>query len=135
MDWKILIVSVLFAISTCAVVPQNLKPNFSNLIAPPKLIVYQGSAHAVFDMGGMKYLYKVIGEPNAYPQCDVIQKKGKEIKNWQVEIKKLSKNLDESEMEEFIIDRSKSPQEIETQIDRSAEKFQELEQKIRFHCH
>ncbi len=79
MDWKILIVSVLFAISTCAVVPQNLKPNFSNLIAPPKLIVYQGSAHAVFDMGGMKYLYKVIGEPNAYPQCNVIQKKGKEI--------------------------------------------------------
>ena len=31
-------------------------------------------------------------------------------------------------MEEFIIDRNKSHQEIETQIDRLAEKFQELEQ-------
>ena len=45
-----------------------------------------------------------------------------------MKIKKLSKNLNESEMEEFIIDRSKSPQEIETQIGRLAEKFQELEQ-------
>ena len=45
-----------------------------------------------------------------------------------MKIKKLSKNLNESEMEEFIIDRSKSPQEIETQIGRSAEKFQELDQ-------
>ena len=42
-------------------------------------------------------------------------------------------NLNESEMEEFIIDRSKSPQEIETQIGRLAGKFQELEQKFRFH--
>ena len=31
-------------------------------------------------------------------------------------------------MEEFIIDRSEPPQEIETQIGRLAEKFQELEQ-------
>ena len=31
-------------------------------------------------------------------------------------------------MEEFIIDRSKSHQEIETKIDRLAEKFQELDQ-------
>ena len=45
-----------------------------------------------------------------------------------MEIKKLSKNLNESETKEFIIDRSKSPQEIETQIGRLAEKFQELEQ-------
>ena len=33
-------------------------------------------------------------------------------------------------MKEFIIDRNKSTQEIETQIDRLAEEFQELEQKI-----
>ena len=32
-------------------------------------------------------------------------------------------------MEEFIIDRNKSPRESEIQIDRMAEKFQELEQK------
>ena len=46
-----------------------------------------------------------------------------------MKIKKLSKNLNESEMKEFIIDRNKSHQEIEIQIDRSAEEFQELEQK------
>merc|ERR1712112_387524 len=40
-----------------------------------------------------------------------------------------SKNLNESEMKEFIIDRSKSDQEIENQIDRLAEKFQELGRK------
>ena len=55
-------------------------------------------------------------------------KRKKEIKNWQVEIKKLSKNQNECGMKEFIIDRSKPPQEIETQIERLAEKFQELEQ-------
>ena len=45
-----------------------------------------------------------------------------------MEIKKLSKKLNEGEMKEFIVDRSKSHQEIETQIGRLAEKFQELEQ-------
>ena len=46
-----------------------------------------------------------------------------------MEIKKLPKNLNESEMGEFIIGRNKSPQEIGIQIERLAEKFQELEQK------
>ena len=54
--------------------------------------------------------------------------KGEEIKNRQVKIKKLSKKLNEGEMEEFITDRSKSHQEIETQIGRMEEKFQELDQ-------
>ena len=39
-----------------------------------------------------------------------------------MKIKKLSKNLNESEMEEFIIDRSKSPRGIETQIGRTRTK-------------
>ena len=58
----------------------------------------------------------------------LLEEKEKEIKNWQVKIKKLSNKLNEGEMEEFIIDRNKSHQEIETQIGRLAEKFQELEQ-------
>ena len=49
------------------------------------------------------------------------------------EDKEASKKLNESEMEEFIIDRWKSAQEIETQIGRLEGKFQELEQ-IRFRC-
>ena len=40
----------------------------------------------------------------------------------------MSKNLNGSEMKEFIIDRTKPTQEIETQIGRLAEKFHELEQ-------
>ena len=45
-----------------------------------------------------------------------------------MKIKKLPKKLNEGEMAEFIIDRGKSDQEIETQIGRLAEKFQGLEQ-------
>ena len=52
------------------------------------------------------------------------------LKNWKVRIKKLSKNLSESEMKEFIIDRRKSPQEIDKQMGLLACKFLELEQKI-----
>ena len=58
----------------------------------------------------------------------LLEEKDKEIRNWQARIKKLPKNLNESEVKEFIIDRSKSDQEIENQIDRLAEKFQEIEQ-------
>ena len=58
----------------------------------------------------------------------LLEEKEKEIKNWQVKIKKLSKKLNEGEMEEFIIDRSKSHQEVENQIGRLADKFQELDQ-------
>ena len=49
----------------------------------------------------------------------------------QARIKKLSENLNESEVKEFIIGRSKSPQEIDDdQINRLSGKFQELENKI-----
>ena len=57
----------------------------------------------------------------------LLEAKEKEIRNWQSKIKKLSKNLNESEVEEFIIGRSKSTQEMENQIGRLAEKFQGLE--------
>ena len=70
---------LLFAITTSAMASQNLKPDFTNLVAPPQLINYQGSAHAVFDMGGIQYLFKVTQQPTSYPQCDVIQEKEKEL--------------------------------------------------------
>ena len=44
--------------------------------------------------------------------------------------KEAIENLNESEMEGFIIDRSKSPQEIDNQMGGLAGKFRELEQKI-----
>ena len=71
---------------------------------------------------------EVVEKESENSVISLLEEKEKEIRNWQAKIKKLSKNLNESEMKEFIIDRSKSPQEIETQIDRLAEKFQELEQ-------
>ena len=57
--------------------------------------------------------------------------KNQEIKNLQARIKKLRNNVEEYELEEFIIDRSKSPQEIENQISRLADKFSEMEENWR----
>ena len=54
--------------------------------------------------------------------------KNQGIKNLQARIKKLRNNVKEYELEEFIIDRSKSPQEIENQINRLADKFSEMEE-------
>ena len=71
---------------------------------------------------------EVVGKESENSIISLLGEKEKEIKNWQVKIKKLPKRLNEGEMKEFIIDRSKSHQEIETQIGRLAEKFQELEQ-------
>ena len=72
---------------------------------------------------------EVVEKESENSVISLLEEKEKEIRNWQAKIKKLSKNLNESEMKEFIIDRSKSDQEIENQIDRLAEKFQELERK------
>ena len=71
---------------------------------------------------------EVVGKKNENSIISLLEEKDKEIRNWQARIKKLSKNLNESEVKEFIIGRSKSDQEIENQIDRLAEKFQEIEQ-------
>ena len=71
---------------------------------------------------------EVVEKENENSIISLLEEKDKEIRNWQARIKKLSKNLNESEVKEFIIDRSKSDQEIENQIDRLAEKFQEIEQ-------
>lgn len=78
MGQKILIFLVAFFISTVATA-SDFKINFNNLIGPPKIVTYQGAVHAVFDMGGMKYLFKVIKKAYPFPQCDVIQEKSKEL--------------------------------------------------------
>ena len=70
---------------------------------------------------------EVVEKENENSVISLLEEKEKEIRNWQAKIKKLSKNLKDSEMKEYIIDRSKSDQEIENQIERLAEKFQELE--------
>ena len=59
----------------------------------------------------------------------LLREKGKEVKDWQSIVKKLSKNLNESEMGEFIIGRIVSPQETAAQIGRLEVKLQKLKQK------
>ena len=57
--------------------------------------------------------------------------KNQEIKNLQARIKKLRNNVKENELGGFIIDRSKSTREIENQINRLADKFNEMEENWR----
>ena len=75
---KILIFVVAFFFSTVAAT-HPFEINFNNLMGPPKIIAYQGSVHAVFDMGGMKYLFKVIQKASPFPQCDAVQEKGNKL--------------------------------------------------------
>ena len=57
----------------------------------------------------------------------LLKGKNQEIKNLQARIKKLMNNVKENELEIFLIVRSKSPQEIENQINRLPDKFNEIE--------
>ena len=78
MDKSLLIFIFSLAITTIAMASDHLM-NFGNLISPPQIVNYQGNAHAVFDLGGTKYLFKVTEKAKPYPQCDAVQEKGKEL--------------------------------------------------------
>ena len=49
--------------------------NLGNLIGPPMIIDnHKGKGpHAVFDLGGVEYLFKLTQLAKPYPQCDAIQ--------------------------------------------------------------
>ena len=76
-------------------------------------------------MGNRK---EVVGKEEENSVEEVLKGKNQEIKNLQARIKKLMNNVKENELGRFIIDRSKSPQEIENQINRLADKFNEIEE-------
>lgn len=78
MDKQILIFIISLLITSVGLA-KGFELNINNLVGPPKMIKYQGSPHAVFDMGGMKYLYRVTQIPKPFPQCDAIQEMKKEI--------------------------------------------------------
>lgn len=78
MDKSLLIFIFLLAITTVAMASDN-SIELNNLLGPPKIIKYQGGVHAVFDMGGTKYLFKVTETAKPYPQCDAAKEKGKEL--------------------------------------------------------
>ena len=76
---KSLLIFIFSLLITTVGMAKGFDLNINNLIAPPAVIQYQGSAHAVFDMGGMKYLYRVTQGAKPFPQCNAIQAKGKEL--------------------------------------------------------
>ena len=55
-------------------------PDLRNLMGPPAIIKYQGTAHAVFNLGGVYFLYKVTSPAVAYPQCNALELMGEEIR-------------------------------------------------------
>ena len=73
---------------------------------------------------------KEVVEEEGWNSVDKLLKgKNQEIKNLQARINRLLNNAKENEVGEFIIDRSKSPQEIENQINCLPDKFKEIEGK------
>ena len=54
-------------------------PELNKLIRPPKIIDYQQKPHAVFDYGGLKFLFVVSKTPTPFPQCNGVQDIGEEL--------------------------------------------------------
>ena len=54
-------------------------PALDQLIAPPSIIEYQREPHAVFNYGGLKFLFAVTNMPSPFPQCDAVQKLDNEL--------------------------------------------------------
>ena len=48
-------------------------PSLDQLIGPPSIIEYQREPHAVFDYGGLQFLYAIKKMPTPFPQCDAVQ--------------------------------------------------------------
>ena len=54
-------------------------PELNQLIKPPQVIKYQQKPHAVFDYGGLFFLFEVTKPPTAFPTCNAVQSIGKEL--------------------------------------------------------
>jgi len=54
-------------------------PSMDQLTRPPKVIEYQQKPHAVFDYGGLRFLFVVSKQPTAFPTCNAVQSIGKEL--------------------------------------------------------
>jgi len=49
------------------------------LIRPPQVIEYQQKPHAVFDYGGLFFIFEVTKPPTVFPTCNAVQSIGKEL--------------------------------------------------------
>jgi hypothetical protein len=48
-------------------------PSMDQLIRPPKVIEYQQKPHAVFDYGGLFFIFEVTKKPIPFPQCNAVR--------------------------------------------------------------
>ena len=48
-------------------------PSNEQLVRPPFLIEYQKRPHAVFDYGGLYFLFEVTKTPIPFPQCNAVR--------------------------------------------------------------
>ena len=54
-------------------------PEVGQLIRPPYVIQYQQANHAVFDYGGLEFLYVVTKMPTPFPTCNAVRTIGDEL--------------------------------------------------------
>ena len=54
-------------------------PEVGQLIRPPYIIQYQQANHAVFDYGGLEFLFVVTRMPTPFPQCNAVRTIGDEL--------------------------------------------------------
>ena len=54
-------------------------PDVGQLIRPPYVIQYQQANHAVFDYGGLEFLFVVTRMPTPFPQCNAVRTIGDEL--------------------------------------------------------
>ena len=54
-------------------------PELNKLIRPPQIIEYQQKPHAVFDYGGLKFLFVISKALTAFPTCNAVQTIGEEL--------------------------------------------------------
>ena len=48
-------------------------PELNQLISPPSIIEYKRQPHAVFNYGGLYFLFVINEMPLPFPQCDAVQ--------------------------------------------------------------
>ena len=48
-------------------------PELDQLMSPPSIIEYQRQPHAVFNYGGLYFLFVITEMPPPFPQCDAVQ--------------------------------------------------------------
>ena len=54
-------------------------PSMDQLVKAPQIIEHQRKPHAIFDYGGLKYLFVISKTPTPFPTCNAVQSIGNEL--------------------------------------------------------